>query len=135
MKRYTVTFIISRDLKEVLLLYKFWGPFPNKYNGVGGKIEENENLLDSAIRECWEETGLLLQAEEIEFLMQIVFPYGVELNVFYVVVDKFEPTNSEEGILKWLPVEFALDFNNPHVAGDGNVAYFLREALSIIRSK
>jgi len=24
---------------------------------------------------------------------------------------------------------------NPHVVGDGNVAYFLREALSIIRSK
>ncbi|MBL8118637.1 MAG: NUDIX domain-containing protein, partial [Anaerolineae bacterium] len=32
--------------------------FPNRYNGVGGHIERNEDPLSSARREILEETGL-----------------------------------------------------------------------------
>ena len=133
MKRYTVTFIIKKELDKVLMIYKYWGPYPNKYNGVGGHIEENEDVVTSAIREAKEETAKELTIDEIKYLMTITFPYEVELNVFYAVCEQFEVNDSNEGILRWLPIEFALDFNNQYMAGDGNVAYFIREALRIIR--
>ncbi len=54
----TLSFVTHGE--EVLLLKR--GPhrrvFPNKYNGVGGHLERDEDPLSGAIREIWEETGL-----------------------------------------------------------------------------
>lgn len=50
---------IFRDEKVLLIRgapdKKIW---PNKYNGVGGHVESNESVLESAYRELYEETGL-----------------------------------------------------------------------------
>lgn len=45
---------LVRD-KEVLLIEKKRGLGAGLYNGVGGKVESNESILDAAIRECKEE--------------------------------------------------------------------------------
>lgn len=54
----TLCFILNGD--DVLLMKR--APhkrvFPNRYNGVGGHIERDEDPLTSARREIWEETGL-----------------------------------------------------------------------------
>lgn len=135
MKQYTVIFIFSRDLKEVLLIKKFHGPYPGKYNGVGGYMKYNENHVLCALRECKEETGREFDVKEMEYMMMLRFPYGVELYIFYSIVDKFTPTECDEGFFVWKPVQFALDFNNQNLAGDGNLSYFVREALRLIKSE
>jgi 8-oxo-dGTP diphosphatase len=34
--------------------------WPNRYNGIGGHIEKNEDLISAAQREFYEETGMVL---------------------------------------------------------------------------
>ena len=54
----TLCFVVNQG--AVLLLKR--GPhkriFPNRYNGVGGHIERDEDVVASAQREILEETGL-----------------------------------------------------------------------------
>lgn len=58
MTRYVVGFAFWRD--KVLLLLKKKGPVyvVGKLNGVGGKIEEGENVISAMAREFGEETGV-----------------------------------------------------------------------------
>jgi 8-oxo-dGTP pyrophosphatase MutT (NUDIX family) len=51
--------IIDRHDRLLLLLRGETAPYnPNKYCLPGGKLEENESLIDCAIRELYEETSI-----------------------------------------------------------------------------
>jgi 8-oxo-dGTP diphosphatase len=59
MKRYVVGFMFSEDRWDVCLIRKnrpAWQA--GKFNGVGGKIEPDEEPLSAMIREFHEETGV-----------------------------------------------------------------------------
>jgi len=59
MKKYTLGFLFSKDLKKVLLIHKNRPEWQaGKINGLGGKIEENETPKDCITREVKEETSL-----------------------------------------------------------------------------
>lgn len=61
MTRYVVGFIFSKDKNQVLLIRKdrpHWQV--GKFNGVGGKVEEKETIIEAMKRECFEESGLTL---------------------------------------------------------------------------
>lgn len=54
---------------EYLLLHRTGdvGVDKNRLNGIGGKLEEGENFLESAIRETKEETGYYVIPTDIKF--------------------------------------------------------------------
>ena len=59
MTRFTNGFIFSPDLTRVLLIHKNrpdW--MKGKLNGIGGKLEDGESMLQCIVREIHEETGL-----------------------------------------------------------------------------
>ncbi len=56
MKHTTLLFL--RRNNEILLAMKKRGFGKDKWNGVGGKIEEGESYEEAAIRECQEEIGV-----------------------------------------------------------------------------
>jgi len=59
MKKYTVGFIFSKNLKRVLLVHKTAPAWQVGYiNGVGGKVEEGEDKFDCVVREVKEEAGI-----------------------------------------------------------------------------
>lgn len=51
--------ILVNDKNEVLLGYA-----KNKYQFIGGHVEENENLIETAQREILEETGITLEIDK-----------------------------------------------------------------------
>lgn len=60
-KKYVVGFYFSTDKKSVILIKKNRPEgYVGKINGVGGKIEENEDPIDAMSREFFEETGLIV---------------------------------------------------------------------------
>jgi 8-oxo-dGTP diphosphatase len=109
----TLAFIISPDGKKTLLVHRnkrstdqhLW-----KYNGLGGKLEPDEDVLSCIKREIREEAGL--ECLEIALRGTISWPgFGVNHEDwfgFIFRVDSFsgEPfSENEEGTLSWHSID------------------------------
>lgn len=100
----TLVFITRGD--QVLLLRgsarkRIWA---NKYNGIGGHIERDEDIYSAAHREVIEETGLEVEDLRLVGLINIDGdqPTGIMLFVFVAESRSGEPVPSEEGTLEWI---------------------------------
>jgi len=60
-KHLTLLFLIDQSTSKVLLGLKKRGFGVNKFNGFGGKLEPGESVLEGALREMEEESGIKLQ--------------------------------------------------------------------------
>ncbi|MFA5926201.1 MAG: NUDIX domain-containing protein [Parcubacteria group bacterium] len=99
---------VRKDGKYLLLKRaenKKWAP--GKVHAIGGKIDPNENPLEGAKRELWEESGIRANNYKLEVVFLEIAPYADDPNnwlVFYFTADyeSGEPKGSEEGDLLWL---------------------------------
>ncbi|MCU0499161.1 MAG: NUDIX domain-containing protein [Anaerolineae bacterium] len=79
--------------------------FPNRYNGVGGHIERDEDPYTSAQREILEETGLVVQNLKLCGVYNIDTgeTTGIMLHIFTAVSDQHQVIqDSPEGTLHWV---------------------------------
>jgi len=105
----TLGFILSKDKKSVLLIHRNkreGDQHLGKYNGLGGKMEEGEDVLSCLKREIHEEAGLL--CSDVELRGTINWPgfgtSGEDWLGFIFLVHRYqgEPgTSNEEGELHW----------------------------------
>jgi 8-oxo-dGTP diphosphatase len=81
--------------------------FPNFFNGVGGHIERDEDVLTSVRREVLEETGLYVSDVRLQAVYNIDAgnPSGIVLFVFTAWSESREVIDSDEGTLHWVPRE------------------------------
>ena len=108
-ERYTViprTLVFITRGEHVLLLRgsakkRLWA---NKYNGIGGHIERDEDIYSAARREVLEETGLEVEKLRLVGLINIDgdAPTGIMLFVFAAESQSGEPIPSDEGTLEWI---------------------------------
>ncbi|MFN8489624.1 MAG: NUDIX domain-containing protein [Caldilineaceae bacterium] len=114
----TLIFLTSTNpqtgVQEVLLLKgaptkRLWA---NKYNGLGGHIEADEDIYTAALREVREETGLTLAGLTLRGVVNIDTGHdehgprpGVLMFVFHGESAERQVQTSKEGALEWLPVE------------------------------
>jgi 8-oxo-dGTP diphosphatase len=108
-QRYTViprTLVFITRGERVLLLRgaptkRIWA---NRYNGIGGHIERDEDIYSAALREVREETGLEVENLRLVGLINIDGdqPTGIMLFVFTTTSRSGEPIPSEEGALEWI---------------------------------
>lgn len=135
-KNYVIGIVLDENLTETLLLKRVKEPFPDTLNGIGGKINSDESLEDAMLREMQEETDIKIEnVKKIEYMLTEYYPYGVLLNVFSIILndsyEKKELIKTREGELRWYNlVEHNLfDTRKPHMAGEGNVSFFINYAL------
>lgn len=100
-----------------------------KITGIGGRQEAGETVLETAIREMQEETGVTpLEAKEVARL-EFLFPYqptwSMRVHVFTATRWRGDPTESDEVAPQWFPVE-ALPFEQ--MWDDGR--YWLPDVLA-----
>lgn len=108
-QRYTViprTLVFITRGEQVLLLRgsahkHIWA---NKYNGIGGHIERDEDVYAAARREVREETGLAVENMRLVGLINIDGDQstGIMLFVFTAESRSGDPIPSEEGTLEWM---------------------------------
>lgn len=100
----TLCFLLNGD--DVLLMKR--SPhkriFPNRYNGVGGHIERDEDPLTSARREIHEETGITPHSLKLCAVYNVDAgeATGIILFVFTAQADSRDVTANDEGTLHWV---------------------------------
>lgn len=96
---------ITRGNKVLLLrgapTKRIW---PNKYNGVGGHVEADEDIYTSALREMHEETGLDVDHVQLRGIINVDAGQktGIMVFVFTARALGLEFTPSPEGTLEWV---------------------------------
>src|SRR5262249_28052912 len=102
----TLCFVTNGD--DVLLLKRapHKRAFPDRYNGVGGHLERDEDPLSGAIREIREETGLLVRDVTLRGIRHVDAggDTGIVLFVFAAVADSRDLLPCDEGTLEWVPL-------------------------------
>lgn len=135
MKKYVVIFLFTKDHKKVLMVKRNKPPYKNCWNGIGGKIENNETEVQTAIRECYEETSIKLVSPKL--FITYIYPEtneinkGTYLSILYDFIDEVPVKSNYEGIYEWKNIDFALDFNNKELAGFANISQFIKEIFDI----
>jgi 8-oxo-dGTP pyrophosphatase MutT (NUDIX family) len=101
----TLCFLI-RD-NEILLGMKKTGFGQGKYNGFGGKIKQGETVLQATVRELEEESGILVEEEQLEHvgILDFIFPASPHLrhdvHIFLARSWQGEPLETEEMRPQW----------------------------------
>lgn len=105
MKTCTLLFLVRDD--EILLAMKKRGFGANRWNGVGGKLNENESIEEALVRECQEEIGVTPETYEKVAVHDFVFPDGssdMQVHAYLCSNWQGDPVETEEMAPKWFPV-------------------------------
>jgi 8-oxo-dGTP diphosphatase len=126
----TLGYVLSPDRREVLLIHRNARPGDlhlGKYNGLGGKIDPDEDVVAGMRRELREEAAI--EATALSLRGTISWPgfgkHGEDWLGFIFLITAFTgtpPAANPEGALEWVPVERLLRFDLPLWPGDH---YFL----------
>lgn len=113
----TLGYVLSPDGTRVLLVHRNARPGDEhlgKYNGLGGKLEADEDVATGMARELHEEAGITVTAMELRGT--ISWPgfgkNGEDWLGFVFLVTAFEgeaPTRNDEGDLEWVPLATMMD--------------------------
>ena len=105
----TLGFILSEDRQSVLMVHRIARERDLQYgyyNGLGGKLEPGEDIVECIKREILEESGLTV--ESIQLRGTVSWPgYGDDCFGFIFLIDGYsgEPyASNEEGELSWQPI-------------------------------
>ncbi|MFC0677377.1 NUDIX domain-containing protein [Lysobacter korlensis] len=109
----TLGYVLSPDGREVLLVHRNARPDDahlGKYNGLGGKLEADEDVLAGMRREIREEAGI--ECTALALRGTISWPgfgkHGEDWLGFVFLITAFEGeplTANAEGPLEWVPLE------------------------------
>jgi 8-oxo-dGTP diphosphatase len=113
----TLGYVLSPDGKRVLLIHRNARPDDNhfgKYNGLGGKLDANEDVVSGMCREIREEAGI--DCTSLHLRGTISWPGfgkdGEDWFGFIFLIDGWSGTpthENPEGTLTWTTVEKILD--------------------------
>ena len=107
-----MTILFIRNETNILLGMKKRGFGTGIWNGFGGKVEEKESILEGAIREVREESGLVLDPNDVNKIGTIHFerkshevhPYS-EVHIYEARKYSGEIMESEEMSPKWFEIQ------------------------------
>lgn len=134
MQGYNCIIIIHSDGRQMLMCRRRKDPYKGLLNLVGGKIKDDENHLEAAYRETYEETGILKDDIKLTHLMTFDYPLdGCFVEVYAGKLKSEKQVYGEENPLLWISLEDDNYFDMTKYAGEGNIGHML-EILKINKS-
>ena len=127
MKKYNVIVVFDKNLKHTLMCKRTKEPYMGMYNLVGGKIEKENDGLNEAYRELFEETNISKNDVELNHFMNIEYvSFNKLLEVYYGVLNKEVDLVEEVNKLEWVDVNDNF-FDMTKYAGEGNIGHIIEE--------
>lgn len=127
MKKYNVIVVFDKNLKHTLMCKRTKEPYIGMYNLVGGKIEKENDGLNEAYRELFEETNISKNDVELKHFMNIEYvSFDKLLEVYYGVLNKEVDLVEEVNKLEWVDVNDNF-FDMAKYAGEGNIGHIIEE--------
>lgn len=125
MKKMNVIVVYDKKVENVLMCKRTKEPYKGLYNLVGGKIENENDLLGEAYRELEEETGITKNDIRLVPLMNYeYFTREMVLEVYFGVLNKNVTLVEEVNKLKWCSLEEDM-CNLNKFAGDRNIGHII----------
>lgn len=122
----TLGYVLSPDRASVLLIHRNarpGDPHLGKYNGLGGKLDPDEDIVAGMRRELREEAAI--EALELGLRGTVSWPGfgkgGEDWFGFIFLITRFSgdpPAANPEGALEWVPVARVLRLELPLWPGD-----------------
>lgn len=111
----TLGYVLSPDRKKVLLVHRVGRESDEqfgKFNGLGGKVERDEDIVEAMRRELREEAGI--EATEMQLRGTVSWPgfNGRDVFGFVFLITAFDgaiPEHNTEGPLGWYEVETMME--------------------------
>lgn len=113
----TLGYVLSPDRRRVLMVHRNARPGDHhlgKYNGLGGKLERDEDIAAGMRRELMEEAGI--EAVDLRLRGTISWPgfgrAGEDWFGFVFLIDAWQgepPAANAEGTLEWIAIDRLLD--------------------------
>ncbi len=126
MEKYNLIMVLNKTETKILMCYRSKDPYKNKYNFVGGKIEEGESSISSAYRELYEETGISKNEINLKPLMDYVWhPAHMSMDVYIGKLSNDMELIEEVNKLHWIDVKENF-FDMERFAGEGNIGHMIR---------
>ncbi len=127
MKKYNVIVVFDKELKKTLMCKRTKEPYMGMYNLVGGKIEKENDGLNEAYRELYEETGITKEDIILKYFMKIEYvSFDKNLEIYYGILNKKVELVEEVNKLEWVDINEDF-FNINKYAGEGNIGHIIEE--------
>lgn len=134
MKKYNVVVVFDKDFEKTLMCKRTKEPYKGMYNLVGGKIEKEDDGLNEAYRELYEETNISNEDISLEHFMNIEYiSFNKMIEVYYGVLNKEVQLVEEVNKLEWIMIDDDF-FDMNKYAGEGNIGHIIEE-IKIYLSK
>ena len=127
MKQYNVIVIFDKEMNKTLMCKRTKEPYMGMYNFVGGKIEKENDGLNEAYRELFEETNISKNDVELKHFMNIEYvSFNKSLEVYYGILNKEVELVEEVNKLEWVDINDNF-FDMTKYAGEGNIGHIIEE--------
>lgn len=125
--KYNVVVIFDKDMKKILMCRRTKEPYRGMYNLIGGKIEKENDGLNEAHRELFEETNISNSDVSLKHFMNIDYlAFNKSLEVYYGVLNKKVELIEEVNKLEWVDINDSF-FDIKKYAGEGNIGHIIEE--------
>lgn len=122
-----VIVIFNSNITQTLMCKRTKDPYKGMYNLVGGKIEKENDGLNEAYRELYEETNISKDDVTLTHFMNITYvKWEKELEVYYGKLNKDVELVEEVNQLEWVSIDENF-FDMKKYAGEGNIGHIMEE--------
>ncbi|MBI9009238.1 MAG: NUDIX domain-containing protein [Tenericutes bacterium] len=125
MKLYNLVMVLNKTCDKVLMCHRTFDPYIGLLNLIGGKIDKDENYLESAYRELFEETGI--STNDISLVPFIDYTWHMIDSKMFVFIGKLNKDVAlveEVNRLEWIDLDEDF-FNMKKYAGEGNIGHMV----------
>ena len=127
MKKYNIIVIFNKELNKTLMCKRTKEPYKGMFNLVGGKIEKENDGLNEAYRELFEETGICNNDISLIHFMNIEYiTFNKMIEIYYGILNKDVHLIEELNNLEWIDMNDNF-FDMQKYAGEGNIGHIIEE--------